>query len=183
MPITVPRRRLLLAFLATPPAATRGWARTNARSLAEAPIAVAGDWGRSLPGAALIVLQRMRAASLAGVPLLSPRQPERIRVENHLSGPPHIWLHFDDNPEARIVVDIGERDWSKLAYQFGHELGHVLANSWGRDSKPAPGSQWLEEALVETFAHLYLYCANPLASLRDYLEKRSEERRVGKECA
>ena len=53
---------------------------------------------------------------------------------------------------AWIIVDIGERDWSKLAYQFGHELGHVLANSWGPDSKPRNPCQWLEEALVEAFS-------------------------------
>jgi hypothetical protein len=50
------------------------------------------------------------------------------------------------------MVNIGERDWSKLAYQFGHELGHVLANSWGPDSKPQPPCQWLEEALAEAFS-------------------------------
>ncbi|MDX8500633.1 hypothetical protein RFM99_19690 [Mesorhizobium sp. VK4C] len=37
----------------------------------------------------------------------------------------------------------------KLAYQFGHELGQVLANSWQQDAKPAPPCQWLEEGLVE----------------------------------
>jgi hypothetical protein len=48
--------------------------------------------------------------------------------------------------------DIGERDWSKLAYQFGHELGHVLANSWQPYAKPGPPCQWLEEAMVEAFS-------------------------------
>jgi hypothetical protein len=53
---------------------------------------------------------------------------------------------------AWVIVDIGERDWSKLAYQFGHELGHVLANSWQWDDKPATPCQWLEEAMVEAFS-------------------------------
>lgn len=53
---------------------------------------------------------------------------------------------------AWIIVDIGERDWSKLAYQFGHELGHVLANSWQADAKPEAPCQWLEEAMVEAFS-------------------------------
>src|SRR5262245_29647307 len=38
---------------------------------------------------------------------------------------------------------------SVLAYQFGHELGHVTANSWQPHAKPQPPSRWLEEALVE----------------------------------
>jgi hypothetical protein len=53
---------------------------------------------------------------------------------------------------AWVIVNVGERDWSKLAYQFGHELGHVLANSWQATAKPKPPCQWLEEALVEAFS-------------------------------
>ena len=49
---------------------------------------------------------------------------------------------------AWIIVDIGERDRSKLAYQFGH----VMANSWQPHAKPAVPCQWLEEALVEAFS-------------------------------
>ena len=75
-----------------------------------------------------------------------------IQVDNHTAGPPHIWLHFDDQPVADIVVDVGERAWAQLAYQFGHELGHVLANSWTREALPGSGSRWLEEALVEAFS-------------------------------
>jgi hypothetical protein len=51
-----------------------------------------------------------------------------------------------------MIVDIGARDWSKLAYQFGHELGHVLCNSWQLNAKPRLPSQWLEEAVVEAFS-------------------------------
>jgi hypothetical protein len=53
---------------------------------------------------------------------------------------------------AWIIVDIGERAWCQLAYQFGHELGHVLANSWQPHARPKPPCQWLEEALVEAFS-------------------------------
>jgi hypothetical protein len=31
-----------------------------------------------------------------------------------------------------------------MVYQFGHELGHVLSNSWQPDSLPLRPSQWLE---------------------------------------
>ena len=99
-------------------------------TLASAPIEVQGDWAGSLPHAALLVMSRMREVCLAGVRLVSDRQPEWLRVDNHTTGPPHIWLHFDSAPFAWIIVDIGPRDWSKLAYQFGHEFGHVLCNLW-----------------------------------------------------
>jgi hypothetical protein len=121
-------------------------------TLADAPTGMGGEWGGSLPGAALAVVTRMRAVSLAGVRLVSDRQPDALRVEEQTWGPPHIWLHDDGTKLAWIVVDIGPRDWSKLAYQFGHEFGHVLANSWEPDAKPRNPCQWLEEALVEAFS-------------------------------
>jgi hypothetical protein len=124
----------------------------TAGTLASVPIEVVGDWGGSLPGSALTVVTRMRASSLVGVRLLSDRQPGRLRVDSHTSGPPAVWLHDDGTSIAWVIVDIGPRDWSKLAYQFGHELGHVLANSWGPDAKPRNPCQWLEEALVESFS-------------------------------
>lgn len=124
----------------------------NKPTLATIPIEVVGNWGGSLPGSALAVVTRMRAVSLAGVRLLSDRQPGRLRVDSHTSGPPAVWLHFDGTPIAWVIVDVGPRDWSRLAYQFGHELGHVLANSWGPDAKPRNPCQWLEEVLVKSFS-------------------------------
>ena len=133
-----------------------GLARAQSASapatLLSAPIQLGGEWGRSLPASALKVVTRMRDVSLSGVKLVSDRQPDSIRVDDHSSGPPSIWLHFDRTRIAWIIVDIGERDWCKLAYQFGHELGHVLCNSWGPDSKGPPPCRWLEESMVEAFS-------------------------------
>ncbi|MBR1212789.1 hypothetical protein [Bradyrhizobium sp. JYMT SZCCT0180] len=121
-------------------------------SLLVAPIELAGDWGHMIPDAAMHVVQRMRSACFDGLRLVSDDQPDRLRVEERTSGGPAIWLHPDGTTTGWIIVAIGERDWSRLAYQFGHELGHVTANSWRPDAKPAPPSQWLEEALVEAFS-------------------------------
>jgi len=49
-------------------------------------------------------------------------------------------------------VDVRGNFWCQLSYQFGHELGHVLDNSWDPDSKPRPPCQWLEESLAEAFS-------------------------------
>jgi hypothetical protein len=92
------------------------------------------------------------AACLDGVRLVSDRQPTRLRVDEHTSGSPAVWLHADGSSMAWIIVDIGERDWTKLAYQFGHELGHVMANTWQAHAEGKPPCQWLEEALVEAFS-------------------------------
>ena len=121
-------------------------------TLLSAPIEMAGDWGRMLPHSAEQVVERMRHSCLDGIRLVSDSQPTRVRVDEHTSGNPAIWLHPDGSTMAWIIVDIGERDWSKLAYQFGHELGHVTANSWKPDAKPASPCGWLEEAMVEAFS-------------------------------
>ncbi|WP_143271559.1 hypothetical protein [Bradyrhizobium mercantei] len=115
-----------------------------------APIKLQGDWDYG--DAALRVLSRVRAVNFSKLRLLSDRQPAKLSIENHHQGPPAIWLHRDQPETASIILNVGPADWCKLAYQFGHELGHVLANSWQFSAKPQPPTQWLEEALVETFS-------------------------------
>ena len=135
-------------------------------TLLEVPLELRGDWGQSSPLDAAAVIFRVRNACLAGANLRSDRQPSRLRIENRTSGNPAIWLHDEGSTTDWVVVNIGPRDWSKLAYQFGHELGHVFANSWDASSKPGPPCQWLEEALVEAFS------LRGLARLADSWERR-----------
>ena len=89
-----------------------------------------------VPDSARQVVERIRAACFEGVRLVSDRQPARLRVDQHTSGNPAIWLQADETDLGWIIVDTGERDWSKLAYQFGHEFGHVTVNSWRFDARP-----------------------------------------------
>jgi hypothetical protein len=121
-------------------------------TLLSAPIELAGDWGHMLPHSADQVVELTRHSCLDGVRLLSDRQPTRLRVDEHTSGSPAVWLHPDGSTTAWIIVDTGQQAWSQLAYQFGHELGHVMANSWQPHAKPAVPCQWLEEAVVEAFS-------------------------------
>jgi hypothetical protein len=97
------------------------------------------------------VVSRVRDVSLSGFPLLSDRQPRAIRVESRSEDFPAIWLHDEDASLAWVLVVIGECDWCQLAYQFGHELGHLLCNSWDELAYPRPPCQWLEESLAEAF--------------------------------
>jgi hypothetical protein len=127
-------------------------AQIDRPTLLSAPIELAGDWGRMIPNAALQVVERMRAACFDGFRLVSDQQPDRLRVEERTSGSPAVWLHADGTRIGWVIVNIGERDWSKLAYQVGHELGHVTANSWDSTAKPAAPCQWFEEAMVEAFS-------------------------------
>ena len=156
--VTVRRRSLLSAAGVMALCASTSLSRARAQrgaaepTLETAPLELGGEWPGSLPNSARRVIARMRAVCLSGVRLLSDQQPEHLKVDNHTDGPPHIWLHDDRPTTAWIIVDIGPRDWCKLAYQFGHELGHVLCNSWKRSASPNPPSQWLEEATVEAFS-------------------------------
>src|SRR5262249_23616474 len=75
--------------------------------------------------------------------------PATLRIESRSSGPPHVWLQ--SSTRAHVVVDGTARDWGRMVYQFGHELGHVLANSRQPDSLPLRPTIWLEEALVGAF--------------------------------
>jgi hypothetical protein len=127
-------------------------ARLSGVDLLSAPLDVEGPWGGSSPNDAAAVISRMRRACLSNLRLLSDHQPERLRVDDQSSGPPHIWLHSENPTTAWIVVDIGTRAWSQLAYQFGHELGHVMCNSWMWKVETPPPSRWLEESLAEAFS-------------------------------
>jgi len=122
---------------------------TQQMTLLSIPIEQAGDWAASTPEDALVVLSRTREVCLSGVRLLSDAQPTAFCVESRSSSAPHVWLQSETH--ARVVVDGTARDWGRMAYQFGHELGHVLSNSWKPSSLPLRPSQWLEEALVEAF--------------------------------
>ncbi len=124
----------------------------NGVSLLDAPLELGGTWGESVPSDAAAVMERMRTACLSGVALLSDHQPEKLRVDDHSGTLPSIWLHTQAPTTGWIIVNIGTRDWCKLAYQFGHELGHVLCNSWQPDAKPQNPCQWVEESLVEAFS-------------------------------
>jgi hypothetical protein len=121
-------------------------------TLLNAPLQLAGPWRGSPVGDATAVVARMRAACLSDVALLSDHQPSRLRVDDHSEGPPAIWLHSEFPTTAWMIVDVGPLDWCNLCYQFGHELGHVVCNSWQPDAAPRNPCQWIEEALVEAFS-------------------------------
>ncbi|HEX3883393.1 MAG TPA: hypothetical protein VHW66_12100 [Stellaceae bacterium] len=126
-------------------------ARTGA-NLLTAPLSLGGEWPSAAGDTALRVTTRMREACLSGIRLLSDRQPRRLRVDEHSTGPPSVWRHTGDPDMAVVNVDMPPRDWPRLAYQFGHELGHVLCNSWDWGAKPRLPCQWLEESMVEALS-------------------------------
>ncbi len=134
-------------------AAARSVDPAQAVGPAAAPLNVSGAWGDGVPPdvvQGLIVY--MRDAALDRVALPPSQGPRTIEVVNRGSGGPSIWLSARNPGGAVIYVVTGAAAWSQLAYQFGHEFGHVLANSWQPGSEPALPSQWIEETAAEAFA-------------------------------
>ena len=150
--------RRALTVLAASLLALRGARRLTGASqaaqatLLSAPLTLTGDWGKSPENTARLVVLRMREVCLSGIALLSDRQPQLLNVDGHTTGFPHIELGQKPADAAFIAVDIGTRAWAQLAYQFGHELGHVFCNTWQPGSVAQTPSQWLEESLVEAFS-------------------------------
>ena len=146
-------RRSLLSFLGSgllmPLRSVLALAFSPGATLLTAPLQLGGSWEGSAVADASAVIEHMRAACLAGVALVSDHQPAKLRVDDRAGSSPAIWLHTDAPTTAWITVIVGTRDWCNLAYQFGHELGHVLCNSWEPDAVPRNPCQWIEEALVE----------------------------------
>ncbi len=63
---------------------------------------------------------------------------------------PITFFKRGENGEFRVRLDTGGQAWSQYAYQFSHEVCHVLAGGSDDDA----GNLWFEETLCET-ASLY----------------------------
>lgn len=150
------RRRNFLKFLSLSPGgaifvAKPASPKTQVASTIFFPVEVYGDTRGIDVIDISVVTRRVLKACLFEVRPLSDRLPKAIRIENK-SGGPAIWLHAQPQETAWIIIDVAGPYWTQLAYQLGHELGHVLCNSWDVHSKPEPPSQWLEETLAEAFS-------------------------------
>jgi hypothetical protein len=92
-------------------------------------------------------------------------------------------------PDVAIVrVKVASTYWCQLVYQFSHELGHIVSNSWGERWSPGTAHMWLEEAccgalsllalerMAERWAaHNVFGDASYAAAFRDYLAKHLGE--------
>lgn len=76
-----------------------------------------------------------------------------LRVEPSTDGLPRALAAPDPVDSFVVRLCVGGGDWAKFIYQFGHELGHVLANPYDFTEDRY---QWIEEALCETASHYAL---------------------------
>lgn len=111
-------------------------------------------WGRADGMEVASLLQ-----AVADVLIVSPEQvPARTIVVSPGEGNPVTLYAKGENDEYQVRLSARDRRWSQYAYQFGHELCHIMA---AFDTGAANPHQWFEETLCETAA---LYTLRTLAT-------------------
>jgi hypothetical protein len=103
---------------------------------------VAQGWGDVNPLDAKAVSLSAGKVLLENIPGL---RLEPIILKNDPSGPISLYQRGSQN-EYIILVNIKGLYWAQLAYQFSHELMHILSNYI---ATPGDANQWFEEALCE----------------------------------
>jgi hypothetical protein len=116
-----------------------------ALSLQERPLVVrvaADEWGDAAVADITKVLESA-GASLAGcVPGLDLPPIEVSRSKTS----PIVLFQRGPKGEIRVRLNVEDRQWAQFAFQFGHEMGHVVC---GYADYPNP-NKWFEETLCET---------------------------------
>jgi hypothetical protein len=74
------------------------------------------------------------------------RKLDPIVIGTSRTSGPGVAFGIDAQGRRRVSLDVKDRQWAQFAYQFGHELGHILCNY--REAKNP--NLWFEEALCET---------------------------------
>ncbi len=155
-------------------------------------LTVDGHFGLASHLDVLAVVNSTMAAAISRLSDCS-RLPSIIRLTGRYDdGPPMVVREYGAGSSARVLVCIRGYAWAQLAYQFGHELGHIVANNWGASAAVMLPSHWVEEALVEAFAisnlhHIadlwrtsppYDHWRSYASSFDDYGLKRIEEVKI-----
>jgi hypothetical protein len=102
-----------------------------------------GDWGEAKTQDIKKVLESAADELLSDV---SSVDEISIIVKNDSTRPKTLYKK-GINGEFIILLDVVDRYWSKYAYQFSHELSHVLTMNKSDSQTP---NQWFEEAIGET---------------------------------
>ncbi len=100
------------------------------------------DWGGA-PQENIEAVCRSVAKEL--VPFFPKRKFDPITIKRSKGAPMVIFGKGADG-ERRVMLNVGGTFWAQFAYQFGHEMGHILCNY--RDANNP--NLWFEEAFCET---------------------------------
>jgi hypothetical protein len=106
-------------------------------------IEVSGDWGKGSPKNVQAVLQSCSANLMRFCP---DRQLGTILVRPR-DGVPITLDQKGPHGEDQVLLGARDEYWCQYAYQFSHELAHILSNY---DRRKRGRNLWFEEALCET---------------------------------
>jgi hypothetical protein len=106
-------------------------------------IQVTGEWGDSAPADVKKVCESAAEQLLVYCP---DRKLDPIVLKYRDDVPMTLYARTKAG-EYQVLLGSKDRRWSQLAYQFAHELGHILMNYDRHRDSP---HQWFNEALCET---------------------------------
>jgi len=152
-------------------------AQEPARDPLELRVAEEG-WGDADPGDIRQVLRSAGRALLLQIPDLPL---PTIEVSRSRKGPITLFERWPKG-EFRVLLDVEGRGWAQFAFQFGHELCHIVCGCVDH----ANPDLWFEESLCEASSLFVLgrmaeewTVRPPYANWKDYapaLQKYREER-------
>lgn len=122
----------------------------SSASLAFAPsanIKVEGNWGKARTKDIQAVVDSVQTAI---TPYIGARNLGTIIIRNDPKGPISLYKR-GKNGEYVVLLDIKGRFWAQVAYQYSHEVCHLLSN-YDLSQNNATRQQWFEESICEAFS-------------------------------
>src|SRR5712664_2328094 len=111
----------------------------------------AGGWGAAGTQDIEAVLNSVADALMPSFP---DHASARIVVAFSNAGPRVLQPKTSDGA-YQVLLNVSDARWDQFAYQFSHELCHIVSNFEQRDVGAEPGSrshQWFEETLCEVLS-------------------------------
>nr|CAA6830368.1 MAG: Unknown protein [uncultured Thiotrichaceae bacterium] len=110
-------------------------------------VSVESKWGKANPKDVKAVLD---SVGTVVAPYIGGRTLDNIIVRNAPKGPISLYQR-GENGEYIVLLDVKGRYWSQLAYQYSHEICHLLSN-YDLAPNNITQQQWFEESLCEAFS-------------------------------
>ena len=119
------------------------WAATVRANPPLVELGIEGTWGA---GSVEDVHAVLKSAAAQILPHCGPRRLAPIIVRPGTGAPISLYAK---GPKGQYQIELSARDkyWCQYAYQFAHELGHLLSNY---DRRKRGVNLWFEEALCDT---------------------------------
>ena len=137
--------RLILALVSTLWLATATASQPSIR-------VEAGDWGSaSAPDIEAV----LRSVAEVMLPEFPHQAGVHVVVRASAAGP-RVLAVKSANGEHQVLLHVRDTRWDQFAYQFSHELCHIVSNYDERAVSPARSHQWFEEAVCEAVSILTL---------------------------